>query len=230
MKRTATVLTLVCGLLLLLPTFCPKAQAQVRAALTSGLSGTVKADRISFTKTSGALEKSRIVTLSWDLDARSSIRMSSGYAKYYSSRIDGALGSFTRSSWKMRSVPLTVSYSYALTSRSERLVPSLSIGGSAYLARTRVYLLPGSETLGPEAYEVAADVPMLPKVHMSKRYFNGVGYGFHAGLDLKYDLGHGLFAIGQAQARFIDGHALTLTNAPGRFTSLDVVLGLGYRL
>ncbi len=119
------------------------------------------------------------------------------------------------SDWKFRSIPITLSYSYALPALNRRMTPVVGMGVSThfYYERTRRDGLPASAA--PQAFDA----------------HYGVGVGAEATVGMRVLMTPRVFVLGQSRLRYV-GHVAqrSARSMHGPFTLLDFSMGIGFEL
>lgn len=172
---------------------------------------------------------SKTLSFSFPLSSREAVTLSTEYL-YVSSLPSAFASTFTKQlggkpTWRMKAVPVTVSYSYKLARPKKGITPVFGLGLSYYFSDTKqinasgedVGLLYGREDLD----------------HLNVNSSWGMGYGAEATLGLHIDVTRHMFAQVQGRARYVN--SLGFIGKRGadprcEFTKLDFAIGFGVKL
>ena len=173
-----------------------------------------------------SLSISNTFSFSVPISARQSIVFSTELMREESLPTPFAEQLYARPAWRYKAVPLTVGYSYALTSPDRRIVPVVGFGVSAYFSSVTQRSSPGAVAMrhSGEAFQEASS-----RLNYHKGI--GFGYGVEATLGLRADLNRHLYALAQGRARYVDGLAFTAHDYDFRstFTKIDFAIGFGVK-
>ena len=155
------------------------------------------------------------VSFHWVLSSRHSVSLSAELIRTAASAFD--ILSLTPIStfyeWQFQGVPITLGYEYTLLSVSQRMVPVFGMGISYFISQV--------ETTGTRP-------PFLVILHRSRR--TGHGYGLHASLGVKSQVGRHVVLLPQIRYRYADGTAFSRHPYEPKveFSGLDTSFSVGW--
>lgn len=180
----------------------------------------------SYIRTASPLATSHTVSFDIPMSDRQTISFGAGYDRFSSFLEDATLKVFGRPTWKMRAIPISVSYKFNLLDPKRRLIPVAEFGMSFYFSGMRIY-----ENENTSDVDVSVEARPFTEIQRAlppRESRLGMGYGVHAGLGLRYDLNRDVFVIAQSRLRYINGLGLSYDNR-AEFSQVDFVVGFGFK-